>query len=110
MPIYEYECTECGEVVEHLQLSTDSPLTECPKCGGAVRKRVSAPAFQFKGTGWYVTDYGGKGKSETEGSPKDSGSGESSSAGEKTKGSTQSADSKSSAPKKGTAKASSSSD
>lgn len=63
MPIFEYECIECGEHVEHLQLSSDAPLSKCPHCGGSVRKLMSAPAFQFKGTGWYVTDYAGKGKS-----------------------------------------------
>ncbi|MFQ5527806.1 MAG: FmdB family zinc ribbon protein [Thermoanaerobaculia bacterium] len=73
MPIFEYECTDCGEHVEHLQLSSDSPLSQCPKCGGEVRKLMSAPAFQFKGTGWYVTDYAGKG--ESGGSDKDSGAG-----------------------------------
>ena len=67
MPIFEYECTACGERVEHLQLSSDAPLAECPECGGAVRKLMSAPAFQFKGTGWYVTDYAGKGKSSPDG-------------------------------------------
>ena len=72
MPIYEYECTDCGERVEHLQLSSDSPLTECAKCAGDLRKLMSAPAFQFKGTGWYVTDYAGKGKSD--GASKDSAS------------------------------------
>lgn len=63
MPIYEYECAECGKHTEHLQLSSDPPLAECPHCGGTVRKLMSAPAFQFKGSGWYVTDYAGKGKS-----------------------------------------------
>ncbi len=67
MPIFEYECTDCGERVEHLQLSSDAPLAECPECGGAVRKLMSAPAFQFKGTGWYVTDYAGKGKPSSNG-------------------------------------------
>ncbi len=62
MPIFEYECIECGKHTEHLQLSSDSALAECPECGGKVRKLMSAPAFQFKGSGWYVTDYAGKGK------------------------------------------------
>ena len=62
MPLYEYECTECGHRTELLQRHGDPPLQECPECGGAVRKLFSAPAVQFKGTGWYVTDYAGKGK------------------------------------------------
>lgn len=67
MPIYEYQCDECGERLEVLQRLNDPPLTEHEGCGGAVRKLISAPAFQFKGSGWYVTDYarsnGGDGKS-----------------------------------------------
>lgn len=62
MPIYEYVCQECGERVEALQRIDDPPLTECPSCGGSLKKAISAPAFQFKGSGWYVTDYAGKGK------------------------------------------------
>ncbi len=62
MPLYEYECTECGHRTELLQRHGDPPLEKCRQCGGAVRKLFSAPAVQFKGTGWYVTDYAGKGK------------------------------------------------
>lgn len=61
MPIYEYVCERCEESTEALQRIGDPPLTECPKCGGPLRKKVSAPAFQFKGSGWYVTDYARKG-------------------------------------------------
>jgi putative FmdB family regulatory protein len=61
MPIYEYECETCGNKFEIIQRFSDSPLTECPSCGGAVRKLLSAPAIQFKGSGWYITDYGRKG-------------------------------------------------
>jgi putative FmdB family regulatory protein len=57
MPIYEYECLACGRRTEALQRMTDPPLAACPECGGAVKKLISRPAFQFKGTGWYVTDY-----------------------------------------------------
>lgn len=57
MPIYEYRCEACGEVTEVIQRFGDAPLALCPRCGGALKKMVSAPAFQFKGTGWYVTDY-----------------------------------------------------
>lgn len=65
MPLYEYECEKCGNRFEKIQKFSDPPLDACPKCGGAVRKLQSAPAFQFKGTGWYVTDYAKGGKSDT---------------------------------------------
>ncbi|HEV2843587.1 MAG TPA: FmdB family zinc ribbon protein [Thermoanaerobaculia bacterium] len=60
MPIYEYECRSCGKRTELLQRMDDAPLAACPQCGGEVKKLVSAPAVQFKGSGWYVTDYAGK--------------------------------------------------
>lgn len=60
MPLYEYECVECGRRTEVLQKYDDQPLAACPSCGGAVRKLISSPAFQFKGTGWYATDYAAK--------------------------------------------------
>jgi len=63
MPIYEYRCEACGQQTEALQRLADPPLSECPHCGGPLRKMISAPAFQFKGTGWYVTDYARKGSS-----------------------------------------------
>ncbi len=62
MPIYEYRCESCGERTEAIQSFDDPPLAVCPHCGGALKKLMSAPAFQFKGTGWYVTDYAGKGR------------------------------------------------
>lgn len=61
MPLYDYQCTECGETTEVLQRAKDKPLEKCPKCGGLVVKCVSSPAIQFKGKGWYVTDYAKKG-------------------------------------------------
>jgi putative FmdB family regulatory protein len=58
MPIYEYECTQCGHALDTLQKMSDAPLTECPACGKpALRKRVSAPRFRLKGGGWYETDF-----------------------------------------------------
>lgn len=60
MPIYEYECRQCGKRSELLQRMDDPPMAACPECGGEVRKMISAPAVQFKGSGWYVTDYAGK--------------------------------------------------
>jgi putative FmdB family regulatory protein len=58
VPLYEYQCTKCGHQFEMIQKFSDSPKTKCPKCGGRLEKLVSAPAIQFKGSGWYVTDYG----------------------------------------------------
>src|SRR6185295_18372036 len=57
MPLYEYECGACGHRFEIIQKFSYQPITECPKCRGALRKLQSAPAFQLKGTGWYATDY-----------------------------------------------------
>ena len=60
MPLYEYECENCSHRFEVIQKFSDAPLTECPKCGGPVRKLLSSPAIQFKGSGWYITDYAKK--------------------------------------------------
>ncbi|MBM41088.1 MAG: transcriptional regulator [Acidobacteria bacterium] len=68
MPLYEYQCDACGHRFEQIRKFSDSPLEACPSCGGVVRKLVSSPAIQFKGTGWYVTDYAKKGTSGTEAS------------------------------------------
>jgi putative FmdB family regulatory protein len=58
MPIYEYQCTQCGKVTEAWQKFSDAPLTDCPACGGAMSKLMSNCAFHLKGSGWYVSDYG----------------------------------------------------
>jgi len=63
MPLYEYECDACGHRFEVIQKFSDAPIDKCPTCAGAVHKLQSAPAFQFKGTGWYVTDYAKSGAS-----------------------------------------------
>lgn len=60
MPLYEYQCQECGTRTEELQRFSDPPLTICKSCGGPLTKLLSAPAFHLKGSGWYATDYGGK--------------------------------------------------
>ena len=66
MPKYEYACKSCGERLEVVQRFTDDPLTECPACGGVLRKVFSAPAITFKGSGFYKTDNRtGRPKSET---------------------------------------------
>ena len=59
MPLYEYQCDRDGRF-EVIRKFSDKPLKVCPKCGGPVQKLLSAPAIQFKGTGWYVTDYAKK--------------------------------------------------
>ena len=60
MPIYEYECAKCGRTFEVIQKMSDKPLRKHEGCGGALTKLISASGFQFKGTGWYVTDYSKK--------------------------------------------------
>jgi putative FmdB family regulatory protein len=69
MPLYEYECDTCGHRFEKIRKYSDPPLDQCPRCGATVHKLQSAPAIQFKGTGFYITDYakkdsGANGKSE----------------------------------------------
>lgn len=64
MPLYEYECKQCGHRFEKIQKFSDEPEKVCPKCGGEVEKLLSSPAVQFKGAGWYVTDYAKKGSSQ----------------------------------------------
>ena len=61
MPLYEYECQNCRERVEILQRVSDPPYSHCPKCGGEMKKLFSSPAIQFKGSGFYKTDYGKSG-------------------------------------------------
>ena len=60
MPLYEYECDSCGHRFEVIQKFSDAPIDTCPKCGASVHKLMSSPAIQFKGSGWYITDYAKK--------------------------------------------------
>lgn len=60
MPLYEYKCLKCARRTEKIEGFSGPHLKKCPHCGGKVERLVSAPAIQFKGSGWYVTDYGGK--------------------------------------------------
>jgi putative FmdB family regulatory protein len=76
MPLYEYQCLNCGEEFEVMQKFSDPPLTQHEKCGGEVHRLLSAPALQFKGSGWYITDYA---KGSSSGKP----GGEKGSAGDK---------------------------
>jgi len=84
MPLYEYRCEACEHRFEVIQKYSDSPIAVCPVCGqGPVEKLLSSPAIQFKGTGWYITDYARKGSSGTPASTspsKNEGGSESSSA------------------------------
>jgi putative FmdB family regulatory protein len=77
MPLYEYECKKCGHRFERIQKFSDPHVKKCPKCGGAVEQVLSAPAVQFKGSGWYVTDYakksGAPASSESSGTKSESG-------------------------------------
>ena len=88
MPLYPYRCTECGHRFEKIQSFSAKPLTECPKCGGALERPLTAPALKFVGSGWYANDYGvhaGAGAaSDSSSSDKKSEKSESKAAGEKT--------------------------
>jgi putative FmdB family regulatory protein len=80
MPLYEYKCKKCKHRFEQIQKFSDKPVKKCPKCGGPVEKLISTSSVQFKGSGWYVSDYGRKGSgqssssssSEPDGGSKDS--------------------------------------
>ena len=78
MPLYEYACDSCGKRFERIQKFSDPPVAVCPDCGAPVRKLISSPAIQFKGSGWYITDYARSGGSD-KGASKDSAAKESSS-------------------------------
>ncbi|MGB7806114.1 MAG: FmdB family zinc ribbon protein [Actinomycetota bacterium] len=67
MPTYEYVCKSCGHIFEIVQSMKDDPLTECPECGGELRKVFAPPAIAFKGSGFYATDHGKKSKQPTSG-------------------------------------------
>jgi putative FmdB family regulatory protein len=77
LPIYEYQCDDCGATVEAFQKMSDDPLTECEKCGGPLHKVLHPVAIHFKGSGFYTTDYG-KGSGRRTG-PRDAASGDSAS-------------------------------
>lgn len=88
MPIYEYECVQCGKVEEAVQKVSDAPLTSCKHCSGELHKLISHSSFHLKGSGWYVTDYASKhtGSSDSGASSdkKDSGADTSAKSAEKT--------------------------
>jgi len=70
MPLYEYQCKKCHHRFEKIQKFSDRPMKKCPDCGGPVEQLISAPAVQFKGSGWYVTDYAKKSAAHSEGESK----------------------------------------
>jgi len=108
VPLYEYQCKKCKHKFEKIQKFSDPPVRKCPECGSPVEKVMHAPNVQFKGTGWYVTDYGGKDKSEkskAEGSSEKAGSEKKDSAKEDgTKSKDKDSSSKKSEPKKSESK------
>ena len=97
MPIYEYECTKCGNIEEALQKFSDKPLTRCGHCKGKLTKLVSQSTFHLKGSGWYVTDYANKSKDSAKPSKK-----ETQSKSAESKSSDSGSDSKKAAPDKST--------
>jgi putative FmdB family regulatory protein len=67
LPLYEYKCDKCGHRFEKIEKHSASEMKKCPKCGAHAPRQLSAPGIQFKGSGWYVTDYGGKSSSASSG-------------------------------------------
>jgi putative FmdB family regulatory protein len=72
VPLYEYQCTKCKKRTEKIESLAGPHLKKCPHCGGKVERLQSAPAIQFKGSGWYVTDYAGKKSASKDSGSKDS--------------------------------------
>ena len=70
MPLYEYQCAKCGKKSEFIQNFSDPHETKCPRCGGVLKKLLSSPAVQFKGSGFYATDYGKSGRTDRESASK----------------------------------------
>lgn len=77
MPLYEYKCRKCGHRFEKIENMNASTTKKCPKCGAVAERMLAAPAIQFKGTGWYVTDYAGKNSAKSAGEASEGSSAES---------------------------------
>ncbi len=89
MPLYEYKCDKCGNLFEVMQKFSDEPLKTHQNCGGAVHRLLSAPALQFKGSGWYITDYAKSGTNKSdEGAKPANGQSKSDTSSSKSEGST----------------------
>ena len=89
MPLYEYQCEACHNRFERIQKFSDPPIETCPVCGkGPVRKLISSPAIQFKGSGWYITDYAKKSSTDSGSSASGSTSEKKTESGEKSESST----------------------
>jgi len=76
LPLYEYKCRKCGHRFEKIENMNASTTKKCPKCGATAERMLAAPAIQFKGTGWYVTDYAGKSAAKNSGEASDGASAE----------------------------------
>jgi putative FmdB family regulatory protein len=98
MPIYEYRCQGCGEKFEVIQKFSDEPLVTHESCGGKVERLIGSPALQFKGSGWYITDYAKSGGKDPSKTPAASGAGESKSSESKPAESKPTSESKPAAP------------
>jgi putative FmdB family regulatory protein len=83
LPLYEYKCVKCGHRFERIESLSASEVKKCPECGGRAERQLAPPAIQFKGSGWYVTDYAGRGSSSRSSEGSDDGTAKS---GEKTTG------------------------
>jgi putative FmdB family regulatory protein len=89
LPLYEYQCKKCHSLTERIQKFSDSPLTVCPHCGGELEQVLSAPAIQFKGSGWYVSDYAKKPSGGASATAKGNGSATASTSENKSEGNTE---------------------
>ena len=94
MPIYEYRCTKCGHRFEAIQKVSDAHISKCEKCKGKAERLISSPAIQFKGSGWYITDYARKGQSDSKGSSEPGSPSDKSSESSSSEGSSEKSDSK----------------
>jgi putative FmdB family regulatory protein len=102
LPLYEYKCRKCGHRFEKIESYSAATTKKCPKCGAVAERMVAAPAIQFKGSGWYVTDYAGKSAAKSGGESSDGATTE----GDKKSGDSKSGDSKSSDAKSSESKSS----
>lgn len=94
MPIYEYRCTKCGHRFEAIQKVSDAHISKCEKCKGKAERLISSPAIQFKGSGWYITDYARKGQSDSKGPSEPASPSDKSSESSSSEGSSEKSDSK----------------